>query len=67
MQLNEVEISGTAKEKIRNIVDDSVPSLNSTKFKVMLMEDRLTNVIRNLDFWLRETFTSLDAYAKSSK
>ena len=30
------------------------------------MEDRLTTIIRNLDFWLRETFTSLDAFAKQS-
>jgi DNA polymerase-1 len=66
MQLYEVDISGTAKEKIRNIVDEHVNPLNVHKFKLMLMEDRLTTIIRNLDFWLRETFTSLDAFAKQS-
>jgi DNA polymerase-1 len=66
MQLYDVEISGSAKEKIRNIVDEQINALNVTSFKVMLMEDRLTNIIRNLDFWLRETFASLDAFAKQN-
>ena len=31
------------------------------------MEDRFTNAIKNLDFWLREVFTTIDALASIKK
>ena len=67
MQLHDVDISGTAKEQIREIVNSEFPRLNKTKFKLLLMEDRFTNAIKNLDFWLREVFTTIDALASTKK
>ena len=67
MQLHDVDISGSAKEHIRATVNAELPRLNKTKFKLLLMEDRFTNAIKNLDFWLREVFTTIDALASIKK
>ena len=67
MQLHEVDISGSAKETIREEVNGEFPRLNKTKFKLLLMEDRFTNAIKNLDFWLREVFSTIDALASIKK
>ena len=67
MQLHDVDISGAAKEQIRGTVNGELPRLNKTKFKLLLMEDRFTNAIKNLDFWLREVFTTIDALASIKK
>ncbi len=65
MQLNEVDISGSSKEKIMHVADNRIPRLNSMKFKVMLLEDTLNGAIRNPDFWLKERFSSLDLCAEN--
>ena len=67
MQLHDVDISGSAKEIIREVVNGEFPRLNKTKFKLLLMEDRFTNAIKNLDFWLREVFSTIDALASTKK
>ena len=65
MQLHDVDISGTSKEVIRTVINGELTRLNKTNFKVLLMEDRMTNGIKNLDFWLREVFTTLDALSST--
>jgi len=62
MQLNDVDISGAAKEKIRNIVDQNVSPLNKPKFQLMLVEDKMNTAIRNHEFWLKEVFMPLHAF-----
>ena len=63
MQLHDVDISGRAKEAIRNIVHNPVPSLNKPKFQLMLVEDKMNTAIRNQEFWLKEVFMSLHAFS----
>lgn len=63
MQLSEVDISGSSKHKILNVADNEIPRLNAMQFKVMLIEDTITGAFRNLEFWLRERFSSLDIQA----
>jgi len=63
MQLSEVDISGSSKDKILNVADNEIPRLNPMQFKVMMIEDSITGAFRNLEFWLRERFTVLDAQA----
>ena len=63
MQLHEVDISGSTKLKILNVADNSIPRLNPMQFKVMVLEDSLGGAFRNLEFWMRERFTVLDAQA----
>jgi len=63
MQLSEVDISGNSKMKIMNVVDNSISRMNPTQFKVMMIEDGISGVFKNLEFWLRERFLRLDTYA----
>jgi DNA polymerase-1 len=63
MQLSEVDISGSSKSKILHVADNEIPRLNPMQFKVMMIEDGITGAFRNLEFWLRERFTVLDAQA----
>jgi len=63
MQLNEVDISGTSKHKIMNVADNEIPRLNAMQFKVMVIEDTIGGPFRNLEFWLRERFATLDQHA----
>ena len=63
MQLNDVDISGSSKNKIMNTVYNSVGRMNTTKFKVMMIEDGITGAFRNLEFWMKERFLRLDSHA----
>jgi DNA polymerase-1 len=60
MQLEEVDISGTAKESIRNIVNSPMQRLIKFEFLKYVLEDRMT-IVNNPEFWLRESFHYLDA------
>jgi DNA polymerase-1 len=63
MQLNEVDISGSSKMKIMNVIQNEISRLNGTKFKLQMIEDGISGVFKNLEFWLRERFLSLDTNA----
>ena len=63
MQLSEVDISGNSKNKIMNIVRNKISRMNTTKFKVMMIEDGITGAFRNLEFWMKERFLRLDTHA----
>jgi len=39
--------------------------MNGTQFKIMMIEDGISGVFKNLEFWLRERFLSLDTYANT--
>jgi len=59
MQLDEVDIHGTAKESIRNIVDRPMQRLEKTDFLKYTVEDQIT-IVKNPEFWLRDSFNHLD-------
>ena len=63
MQLNEVDISGNSKNKIMNVIRNSINRMSTTQFKVMLIEDGITGAFKNLEFWMRERFLRLDTHA----
>jgi len=63
MQLSEVDISGNSKNKIMNVVYNPMNRMNTTQFKVMMIEDGITGAFRNLEFWMRERFLRLDTHA----
>jgi hypothetical protein len=62
MQLKETEISGTIKEGIRNIVKKPVQRMIKYEFLKFILEDRLW-IVKNPEYWLKDTFFHLDAYA----
>ncbi len=63
MQLHETEISGSAKERLQNILKDKIPSFVKYDFMKMLLEDRML-IVKNIEFWIRDVFLSLDTKAK---
>ena len=64
MQLKDVNISGHAKSKIREILAIPPGKMNTFEFKRMFMEDKMYTTILNLDSWLRSAFATLDSFAK---
>ena len=60
MQLQNVEISGYAKESIMNIVNSDINRLNKPMFEQMILEDNLNGIFKNPSLWLRESFLPLD-------
>ena len=66
MQLKEVDISATAKLKIQNKVNESVPTLVKYKFQKMFLEDKLYTALPNLNSWLATTFNRLNQMAEKT-
>ena len=63
MQLHETDISGSAKERLQNLVKANIPGFVKYEFMKMLLEDRML-IVKNIEFWIREVFLSLDTRAK---
>jgi DNA polymerase-1 len=63
MQLVEVDISGRAKESINNICKQEIPKLIKPNFMKMLLEDSINMNIKNPQLWLKDTFSTLNAFA----
>ena len=63
MQLEDVDISGTSKLKIQNIVNEKVDQLVKIDFQKMVIEDKLNSAFPNLDVWLAETFNRINVIA----
>ena len=60
MQLHDVNISGSAKSKIMNIVNSTPSRLVKYKLHKMFLEDKINQSIKNPDVWLQDTFNQLD-------
>tara|TARA_R100000008_G_scaffold85472_1_gene75514 strand:+ start:1858 stop:2862 length:1005 start_codon:yes stop_codon:yes gene_type:complete len=65
MDLKEIIISGNAKQKVLDFVDNKPNSLNSFKFRQMYLEDGFSNEIQNLEVWLRESWSTLDTLTRN--
>tara|TARA_R100000322_G_scaffold165090_1_gene130072 strand:- start:7825 stop:8880 length:1056 start_codon:yes stop_codon:yes gene_type:complete len=63
MQLREVDISGHAKSSILDIVRRPIQRLNKPKFLTMFLEDKINSTMKNPEFWLQDTWRSLDSYS----
>ena len=64
MQLNDVDISGTTKLKIQNIVGKKIPELSRPTFTKMFLEDRMFDALPDVESWLRLSWTKLNRFAK---
>tara|TARA_Y100001973_G_C5182008_1_gene325457 strand:- start:50 stop:1108 length:1059 start_codon:yes stop_codon:yes gene_type:complete len=63
MQLNDVNISGNAKLKIKDIVEEPIQQLIKFEFTKMFLKDKLFQSLPNVDSWLLTTFSTLNKYA----
>ena len=50
-------------KNLQIIKSNKITRLNGTQFKVMMIEDGISGVFKNLEFWLRERFLTLDTNA----
>ena len=66
MQLHDTDISGGSKERLLNILKGDIPSFVKYDFMKMLLEDRM-QIVKNIEFWIRDVFLTLDAKAKYDK
>lgn len=66
MQLREVDISGSAKMSIMNIVRQPINRLSKLDISKMMLEDLLNASIRNPDVWLKDVFFTLDNLASKT-
>ncbi len=60
MQLKDVDISGSARSTIMEIVNSVPNRLTKYKLHTMFMEDKINQSIKNPDVWLQDTFNTLD-------
>ena len=55
-------MSMTNKMKIIGLMENPVSKLGKIKFHTMLVEDKMTSAIKNVDMWLREITQKLDRF-----
>ena len=60
MQLHDVNISGSAKSKIMDIVNSTPSRLVKYKLHKMFLEDGVDHAIKNPDVWLQTSFNKLE-------
>jgi len=63
VQLSESNMSVTNKLKTQHLLAQPVQRFVKPVFHRMLIEDKMTTSIKNVDFWLREVIQKLDMYA----
>lgn len=64
MQLGDTNISSNSKMLIRKHLDEPISKLNKIEFRKLYMDDKIYTVIKDVDTWLRDTFTRLNIYSK---
>jgi len=63
MKLGEIEISGSTKSKIRELIGAPISTIHNQNFKTHFLEDKLYSAIPNLDSWLKLNFSKLNTFA----
>jgi DNA polymerase-1 len=48
--------------QIDNLIESNLPDLNSKDFMIMYEEDKLGNIIKNVEYWLKDNFLHLKGY-----
>jgi len=66
MQLNNVNISTSAKLKILDIVNAPIDLMNKPKFQILFSYDKMWTTIPNVDSWLLQTYETLNSYARQT-
>jgi len=66
MQLRDPDIGASIKSNIRGILESPVNRLNTFLFKKQFMIDKLYTAFKNIEYWIGNTWTDLDKYAKTT-
>jgi DNA polymerase-1 len=65
MNLGNPMLDDLEKEHILNFIKKSPYKLDIVSFVKMYHEDGLGNVLKNVDFWIRDNWTTIDRYNKA--
>ena len=63
MQLSETDINLTVKLRMIDQLEGPISKCNKMKFLSMLLEDKMSGAIKNVDMWLRDVTQKLDNFA----
>lgn len=63
VQLSDSNMSVTNKLKTQHLLEQPITRFIKPTFHKMLIEDKMTTAIKNVDFWLKEVVQKLDMYA----
>jgi hypothetical protein len=66
MQLEEVDISTSAKTKILDKIREPINRLNKMQFQKKFIEDRLFATLPNMESWLVQCFAKLNQMAEGT-
>ena len=66
MQLEEVDISTSAKTKILDKIREPINRLNKMQFQKRFIEDRLFATLPNMESWLVQCFAKLTQMAEKT-
>ncbi len=66
MQLRDVDIALTLKNRIEQCVSEPINTLNKLEFIKMFTQDKMFTSIPDLNSWMSTSFSSLNAYALMS-
>ena len=66
MQLDEVDISTSAKTKILDKIREPINRLNKMQFQKRFIEDRLFATLPNMESWLVQCFAKLTQMAEKT-
>jgi len=67
IQLREVNISRNTKMILANQVKQPINRLLKHKFLQLVLEDKMNAGLKNPDYWLKENFTHIDAFASETQ
>ena len=67
MKLGEVQLSGSTKTVLRELIDQPISLINKFKIKQLFLEDKLYSAIPNVDSWLMINYNKLNAFALSTQ
>ncbi len=62
MDLSNPLLDDNDKVDIQNAIESPLPEFHPRAFLELYEEDGLGHIIRNVDFWLKNCFTSLTSY-----
>ena len=66
MDLDDLNISGSSKLKIQDLVEKPIQRMVKHKFQRMFLEDKMYTALPNLDSWLHQTFNRLNQMAEKT-
>lgn len=62
MDLSKPMISEKERKYVKQVIESNTPKLQSENFKTMYFQDKLGEMIKNLDLYLSQTFAPLQQY-----